>query len=84
MTTIIKIKHCEKCSELTPQNDNNTTGMTCQVCMHTNPPSVMNGVPDATMEWLASFWQRKYYQVAGFNGGNNAIVFNVNNPSLFS
>lgn len=71
---VLMIKHCEKCNELTPQIDNNTTGMCCQVCMHSNPYTVEHVASKATHEWLAFFWQRKYYEVAGFNGGNNFII----------
>ena len=79
METRLEIKPCEKCKELTPQIDNNTTGMSCQVCMHSNPYSINNAVADASMEWLVNFWQCKYYQVAGFNGGNNVIFINAEN-----
>ena len=70
----LMIKHCEKCNELTPQVDNNTTGMCCHVCLHSNPYTFEHVAFKATSEWFAAFWQKKYYEVAGFNGGNSFVI----------
>ena len=68
------IEHCEKCNELTPQIDNNTTGTSCQVCLHSNSYVIKSQTPYAAPEWIATFWQHKYNQDKWLRNANKVIV----------